>query len=98
MEPARCCARRSRKYLGRAGRGRRKEEKKVLGETGDYLTKKTLHNDMRVMPPPETAALAGPRRVTDEHTEKRVLGVVQEEFWEIPKNGNRRFKHNRDKI
>jgi CarD family transcriptional regulator len=81
-----------------AGKVMRKEQKEVLGERREYLTIKILHNDMTVMVPTENAALAGLRRVIDEETVKKVLAVLQDECSEMPKNWNRRFKHNRDKI
>src|SRR6202000_3328712 len=81
-----------------AGRVLRKEMKDVLGERREYLTIKILHNDMTVMVPTENAALAGLRRVIDEETCQKVLAVLQDEVPEMPKNWNRRFKHNRDKI
>ena len=81
-----------------AGRVLRKENKEVLGESREYLTIKILHNDMTVMVPTENAALAGLRRVIDEETVKKVLALLQDECSEMPKNWNRRFKHNRDKI
>ncbi len=81
-----------------AGKVLRKEMKEVLGESREYLTIKILHNDMTVMVPTENAALAGLRRVIDEETVKKVLAVLQDECSEMPKNWNRRFKHNRDKI
>jgi CarD family transcriptional regulator len=81
-----------------AGKVLRKEQKEVLGESREYLTIKILHNDMTVMVPTENAALAGLRRVIDEETVKKVLAVLQDECSEMPKNWNRRFKHNRDKI
>ena len=81
-----------------AGKVLRKEEKDVLGDRREYLTIKILHNDMTVMVPTENAALAGLRRVIDEETVKKVLAVLQDECSEMPKNWNRRFKHNRDKI
>ena len=81
-----------------AGKVLRKELKEVLGEKREYLTIKILHNDMTVMVPTENAALAGLRRVIDEVTVKKVLAVLQDECSEMPKNWNRRFKHNRDKI
>ncbi len=81
-----------------AGKVIRKEQKEVLGESREYLTIKILHNDMTVMVPTENAALAGLRRVIDEETVKKVLAVLQDECSEMPKNWNRRFKHNRDKI
>jgi len=81
-----------------AGKVLRKENKDILGESREYLTIKILHNDMTVMVPTENAALAGLRRVIDEETVKKVLAVLQDECSEMPKNWNRRFKHNRDKI
>jgi CarD family transcriptional regulator len=66
-----------------AGKVIRKELKEVLGERREYLTIKILHNDMTVMVPTENAALAA---------------VLQDECSEMPKNWNRRFKYNRDKI
>jgi CarD family transcriptional regulator len=81
-----------------AGQVLRKEFKEVLGERREYLTLKILHNDMTVMVPTENAALAGLRRVIDEETVQKVLGVLQDECSEMPKNWNRRFKYNRDKI
>jgi CarD family transcriptional regulator len=81
-----------------AGKVIRKELKDILGEKREYLTIKILHNDMTVMVPSENAALAGLRRVIDEETVKKVLAVLQDECSEMPKNWNRRFKHNRDKI
>jgi CarD family transcriptional regulator len=81
-----------------AGKVVRKELKEVLGESREYLTIKILHNDMTVMVPTENAALAGLRRVIDEETVKKVCAVLQDECSEMPKNWNRRFKHNRDKI
>ena len=53
---------------------------------------------MTVMVPTENAALAGLRRVIDEETVQKVLALLQDECSEMPKNWNRRFKHNRDKI
>jgi CarD family transcriptional regulator len=81
-----------------AGKVEGKEEMEMLGERREYLTIKILHNDMTVKVPTENAGLAGLRRVIDEDTVKKVLDVLQDEVSEMPKNWNRRFKHNRDKI
>jgi CarD family transcriptional regulator len=81
-----------------AGQVIKKEKKEILGETREYLTIKILHNDMTVMVPCENAGKAGLRRVIDEDTVKKVLAVLTDEVSEMPKNWNRRFKHNRDKI
>jgi CarD family transcriptional regulator len=81
-----------------AGKVLKKEEMEILGERREYLTIKILHNDMTVRVPTENAALAGLRRVIDEETVKKVLDVLRDDVSEMPKNWNRRFKHNRDKI
>jgi CarD family transcriptional regulator len=81
-----------------AGQVIKKEEKEILGESRQYLTIKILHNDMTVMVPCENAGKAGLRRVIDEETVKKVLSVLSDDVSEMPKNWNRRFKHNRDKI
>ena len=81
-----------------AGRVVKKEAKEVLGEKRDYLTIKILHNDMTVMVPCENAGKAGLRRIIDEEAVKKVLAVLKDDVSEMPKNWNRRFKHNRDKI
>jgi CarD family transcriptional regulator len=81
-----------------AGKVQAKEVKEIFGERREYLTIKILHNDMTVMVPTENAALAGLRRVIDEETVKKVLDVLRDDVSDMPKNWNRRFKHNRDKI
>ncbi|MEO8688691.1 MAG: CarD family transcriptional regulator [Solirubrobacteraceae bacterium] len=81
-----------------AGQVIKKEEKDILGEKRQYLTIKILHNDMTVMVPCENAGKAGLRRVIDEETVKKVLSVLSDDVSEMPKNWNRRFKHNRDKM
>jgi CarD family transcriptional regulator len=81
-----------------AGQVLNKENRKMFGEEKEYLTIKILHNDMTVMVPCENAGIAGLRRVIDAPTVKKVLGVLEDDVSEMPKNWNRRFKHNRDKI
>src|SRR3954469_14129226 len=81
-----------------AGQVVKKEQKTILGETREYLTIKILHNDMTVMVPSCNAGKAGLRRVIGEEAVERVLSVLRDDVSQMPKNGNRRFKHNRDKI
>jgi CarD family transcriptional regulator len=81
-----------------AGKVLKKEQKKVLGETREYLTIKILHNDMTVMVPCENATKAGLRRVIDDEAVAKVTAVLCDDVSSMPKNWNRRFKHNRDKI
>jgi CarD family transcriptional regulator len=81
-----------------AGKVLKKEQKTVLGEEREYLTIKILHNDMTVMVPCENAGKAGLRRVIGEEAVAKVLSVLRDDVSEMPKNWNRRFKHNREKI
>jgi CarD family transcriptional regulator len=81
-----------------AGQVVKKENKKIFGEEREYLTIKILHNDMTVMVPCENAGVAGLRRVIDEETVEKIVAVLRDDVSEMPKNWNRRFKHNRDKI
>ena len=76
----------------------KKEAKTVLGEKREYLTIQILHNDMTVNVPSENAERVGLRRVIDEETVERVLEVLHGSGTNMPKNWNRRFKHNRDKM
>ena len=81
-----------------AGKVLKKEMKEVLGEKREYLTIKILHNDMTVMVPCCNADKAGLRRVIGEPEVERVLAVLRDDMSQMPKNWNRRFKHNRDKM
>ena len=76
----------------------KRETRDMMGESRDYLTIKILHNDMTVMVPCENAHRAGLRRVIDEEQVRRVIDVLTGAVSEMPKNWNRRFKYNREKI
>jgi CarD family transcriptional regulator len=75
-----------------------KETKALLGESREYLTIKILHNEMTVQVPCDNAGQAGLRRVIGENDVKKVVGVLTDDVSDMPKNWNRRFKHNREKI
>ena len=81
-----------------AGTVVKKEKRDVLGEKREYLTIKILHNDMTVNVPSENAEKVGLRKVIGEEEVERVLAVLREDMSQMPKNWNRRFKHNRDKM
>jgi CarD family transcriptional regulator len=81
-----------------AGKVLKKEKKEMIGEVREYLTIKILHNDMTVMVPSDSAGRAGLRRVIGEQEVERVLAVLRDDMSVMPKNWNRRFKHNRDKM
>ena len=53
---------------------------------------------MTVMVPSDSAGRAGLRRVIGEDDVERVLAVLRDDISQMPKNWNRRFKHNRDKM
>jgi CarD family transcriptional regulator len=76
----------------------KKESAELLGETREYLTIKILHNDLTVKVPTENAGVAGLRRVIDEDEIKKVISVLSDEVSDMPKNWNRRFKFNKEKI
>ena len=76
----------------------KKETKDLLGEKRDYLTIKILHNDMTVMVPCENAHRAGLRRVIAGEEVEKVIEVLTGDVSDMPKNWNRRFKYNREKI
>jgi CarD family transcriptional regulator len=81
-----------------AGTVVKKEVKEVLGEKREYLTIKILHNDMTVQVPADNAEKVGLRTVIDEDEVTLVLKYLTNGGTEMPKNWNRRFKHNRDKM
>jgi len=81
-----------------AGTVVKKETREVLGEKREYLTIKILHNDMTVNVPADNADRVGLRKVIDEQMVSKVLKALTGGGSEMPKNWNRRFKHNRDKM
>jgi CarD family transcriptional regulator len=81
-----------------AGTVVKKEKRDVLGEKREYLTIKILHNDMTVNVPSENAEKVGLRKVIGEDMVKVVLKALTGGGTQMPKNWNRRFKHNRDKM
>ncbi|MGI8421807.1 MAG: CarD family transcriptional regulator [Gaiellaceae bacterium] len=81
-----------------AGTVVKKEQREVLGQKREYLTIKILHNDMTVNVPTENAEKVGLRWVIDEEMVEFVVKALTGGSTEMPKNWNRRFKHNRDKM
>ncbi len=81
-----------------AGTVVKKEKRDVLGEKREYLTIKILHNDMTVNVPSENADAVGLRKVIGEDMVKVVVKALTGGGTQMPKNWNRRFKHNRDKM
>jgi CarD family transcriptional regulator len=81
-----------------AGTVVKKEAREVLGEKREYLTIQILHNDMTVNVPSENVEKVGLRKVIDVKTVEKVLQSLTGDGTTMPKNWNRRFKHNRDKM
>src|SRR3954465_1539530 len=81
-----------------AGTVIKKEEREVLGQQREYLTIKILHNDMTVNVPCENVEKVGLRKVIDEAMVEQVVKALTGNGTVMPKNWNRRFKHNRDKM
>ncbi len=75
-----------------------KENRTILGQKREYLTIRILHNDMTVQVPNENAERVGLRRVIGENDIDAVIDALTAGKTEMPKNWNRRFKHNRDKM
>ncbi len=80
-----------------AGTVVKKEIRDVLGQKREYLTIKIAHNEMVVNVPTENAEKVGLRRVIDEQMVTKVVKALTGSGTQMPKNWNRRFKHNRDK-
>ncbi len=76
----------------------KKQTKDLMEVKREYLTIEILHNQLTVMVPCENAGRAGLRRVIDEDDVKKVIGVLTDDVSDMPKNWNRRFKYNREKI
>ncbi|GAB4250391.1 MAG: RNA polymerase-binding transcription factor CarD [Thermoleophilia bacterium] len=72
--------------------------REVDGEVKEYLTIRIIHNDMTVMVPVEAAEQAGIRAVVPEALVEEVEAVLRDDPSKMPKNWNRRYKHNREKI
>ena len=81
-----------------AGTVVKKETRTILGQEREYLTIKILHNDMVVNVPSENAERVGLRQVINEKQVTEVVKALTGSGTQMPKNWNRRFKHNRDKI
>jgi CarD family transcriptional regulator len=81
-----------------AGKVTKKEMKELLGEKREYLTITILHNNMTVMVPCEKAGQVGLRNIIGQSAVKKVMAVLMDDVSTMPKNWNRRFKYNREKI
>ncbi len=81
-----------------AGTVVRRESRVVLSQEREYLTIQISHSDMIVNVPIENADRVGLRKIIDEEMVERVIRVLHGSGTTMPKNWNRRFKYNRDKM
>ena len=81
-----------------AGTVIRREQRVVLSQEWEYLTIQISHSDMIVNVPTENADRVGLRKIIDEEMVERVISVLHGSGTTMPKNWNRRFKYNRDKM
>jgi CarD family transcriptional regulator len=73
-------------------------EQDFQGTPRPFYSIQILHNDMTVMVPVDGVEKAGIRAVISEPMVDEVLGVLRDDPTRMPKNWNRRVKHNREKI
>jgi len=73
-------------------------EKDFQGNPRRFYSIQIIHNDMTIMVPVDGVERAGVRAVISEPMVEEVLGVLRDDPTRMPKNWNRRVKHNRDKI
>lgn len=75
------------------------EEREILGNVHQYYIMRLPINDLKVMVPVKNAEEIGVRNISDNETMKKVLEVLSSEVEiSMPKNWNRRYRYNLDKI
>lgn len=75
------------------------EEREILGDVHKYYIMRLPINDLKVMVPVKNAKEIGVRDISDADTMEMVLKALSsEEEVSMPKNWNRRYRYNLDKI
>ncbi len=75
------------------------EEREILGDVHKYYIMRLPINDLKVMVPVKNAKEIGVRDISDADTMEKVLNALSsEEEVSMPKNWNRRYRYNLDKI
>lgn len=75
------------------------EEREILGDVHKYYIMRLPINDLKVMVPVKNAKEIGVRDISDADTMEEVLkNLSSEEIISMPKNWNRRYRYNLDKI
>ena len=75
------------------------EEREILGDVHKYYKVRLPINDLKVMVPVKNAKEVGVRDISDADTMEKVLkNLSSGEIISMPKNWNRRYRYNLDKI
>lgn len=75
------------------------EEREILGNVHKYYIMRLPINDLKVMVPVKNAKEIGVRDISDTETMEEVLKTLSSEVEiSMPKNWNRRYRYNLDKI
>jgi hypothetical protein len=75
------------------------EEREILGDVHKYYIMRLPINDLKVMVPVKNAKEVGVRDISDADTMEKVLkNLSSGEIISMPKNWNRRYRYNLDKI
>ncbi|MFR6152598.1 MAG: CarD family transcriptional regulator [Peptoniphilus sp.] len=75
------------------------EKREILGDVHKYYIMRLPINDLKVMVPVKNAKEIGVRDISDADTMEKVLKALSsEEEVSMPKNWNRRYRYNLDKI
>lgn len=75
------------------------EEREILGNIHNYYIMKLPINNLKVMVPVKNAEEVGVRKISDVQTMEKVLETLSSsEEISMPKNWNRRYRFNLDKI
>ncbi|WP_277250882.1 CarD family transcriptional regulator [Peptoniphilus vaginalis] len=75
------------------------EEREILGDVHKYYIVRLPINDLKVMVPVKNAKEVGVRYISDADTMEKVLkNLSSGEIISMPKNWNRRYRYNLDKI
>lgn len=74
------------------------EEREILGEAKKYYIMEMPIGEMKVMVPLDKVDEVGVREIISEEEMEEVMGILKDDRSKMPKNWNRRFRANMDKI
>lgn len=74
------------------------EEREILGEAKKYYIMEMPIGDMKVMVPLDKVDEVGVREIISKEEMEEVMGILKDDRSKMPKNWNRRFRANMDKI